>query len=182
MDSEESPVDRPDAAPPAEYAERVSAALQDRDATVAVAESATGGLVGSLLTDVPGASAYFDRGVVTYSNDAKQELLGVSREALERGAVSAPVAREMAAGVRDTAGTSWGVSTTGIAGPTGGAPDKPVGTVYIGVAYAAPWGSASGETVRAERFEIEGDRTECKRAFAARALSELLADLERRDG
>lgn len=190
MGSEDSPDDRGQT--PAEdtahgettepIAERVGAALETADATVAVAESATGGLVGSLLTDVPGASAFFDRGLVTYSNDAKQELLGVSREALVDGAVSAPVAREMAAGARDTAGTTWGVSTTGIAGPTGGTPEKPVGTVYVGVAYAAPWKSTPTETqtVRAERFEIDGSRTECKHAFARRALSELLAELERR--
>ena len=91
---------------------RVGEALRETDATVAVAESCTGGLVGSLLTDVPGSSDYFDRSVVTYSNDAKQDVLAVSREHLDsEGAVSPPVAREMARGVRDTAGTTWGVAT-----------------------------------------------------------------------
>jgi len=103
--------------------------LTAREETVAVAESLTGGLIGSRITDVPGASAYFDRAVVTYSNRSKQAALGVSREALDtNGAVSKAVAREMAAGVRDTAGTTWGVSTTGIAGPTGGTEENQSGS------------------------------------------------------
>jgi competence/damage-inducible protein CinA C-terminal domain len=152
---------------------QLAAALTTTGATVAVAESATGGLVGSLLTDVPGASEYFDRGHVTYSNDAKQAVLGVSREALEHGAVSAPVAREMAAGARDTAGTTWGLSTTGVAGPSGGTAQIPVGTVYIGLAYASPWGAPADEPVSAQRFETNGTRHECKRQFALTALSTL---------
>ncbi|MFW6321778.1 MAG: CinA family protein, partial [Halohasta sp.] len=125
-------------------AEELGDRLRDRRETLAVAESLTGGLICSRLTDVPGASDYFDRGIVAYANDAKQADLGVSRESLDAdGAVSESVAREMARGIRDTAGTTWGVSTTGIAGPTGGTEEKPVGLVYIGVAYAAPWGSGS---------------------------------------
>jgi nicotinamide-nucleotide amidase len=153
---------------------RVGAALREREQTVAVAESCTGGLVGSLLTDVPGSSAYFDRSVVTYSYAAKQDLLAVSREALDaEGAVSEPVAREMARAVRDTAGTDWGVATTGVAGPTGGSPETPVGTVYIAVAHAAPWETEqSGCTV--EHYEFEGSRTEVKAAIARQALSDLL--------
>jgi len=161
--SEEEPIEK-----------RVGAALRECEATVAVAESCTGGLVGSLLTDVPGSSAYFDRSVVTYSYDAKQDLLAVSREALDaHGAVSEPVAREMARAVRDTAETDWGVATTGVAGPTGGSPETPVGTVYIGVARAAPWESeASGCTVT--HYEFDGSRTEVKAAIAEQALSDLL--------
>jgi len=159
---------------------RAGDALREGDATLAVAESCTGGLVASLVTDVPGSSDYFDRGVVVYSNDAKQELLGVSREALDaHGAVSAPVAKELAAGVRDTAGTTWGVTTTGIAGPGGGTGEKPVGTVYVGVAYAGPWGSQSS-TVAAERYRFEGTRTERKERFARQALADLLDAVERR--
>ncbi|MFB6194683.1 MAG: CinA family protein [Haloplanus sp.] len=147
--------------------------LRNRDETLSVAESLTGGLVGSMLTDVPGASDYFDRGVITYSNDAKLEALGVSRESLDaHGAVSAPVAREMAQGVRDTAGTTWGVSTTGIAGPTGGTEEKPVGLVFVGVARAAPWGSEES-FVRAERYVFEGDRWTIKAESARRALRDL---------
>jgi nicotinamide-nucleotide amidase len=148
--------------------------LADRGETLATAESLTGGLVGSTVTDVPGSSAYFDRGYVTYAYDAKREELGVARETLdEHGAVSGPVAREMAAGARDHADTTWGVSTTGIAGPGGGTAEKPVGLVYVGVAYAAPWGT--GESfVRSVRAEFPGDRDAVKRASVERALAELV--------
>jgi len=154
---------------------RIGEALRDRGETVAVAESCTGGLVGSLLTDIPGSSAYFDRSLVTYSYDAKQQLLAVSRESLDdHGAVSEPVAREMARAVRDTAGTDWGVATTGVAGPTGGSPETPVGTVYVGVARAAPWETGeSGSSVT--HYEVEGSRTEVKTKIARQALSDLLA-------
>jgi nicotinamide-nucleotide amidase len=157
--------------PPVE--ERVGEALREAGATVAVAESCTGGLVGSLLTDVPGSSDYFDRSLVTYSYGAKQATLAVSREALDaHGAVSEPVAREMAAGVRDVAGTAWGVATTGIAGPSGGTPEKPVGTVFVGVARAAEWGSGDS-FARATRHEFDGSRTQIKERIARAALSAL---------
>ncbi len=154
--------------------QRVGAALRERDETLAVAESCTGGLVGSLVTDVSGSSAYFDRSLVTYSYEAKQELLAVSREALDdHGAVSEPVAAEMARGVRDTAGTDWGVATTGVAGPTGGSPETPVGTVFIAVARAAPWETGeSGCTVAG--YEFDGSRTEVKASIAQTALEDLL--------
>lgn len=155
---------------------RVGTALRETDAAVAVAESCTGGLVGSLLTDVAGSSDYFDRAVVTYSYGSKRELLAVSREALdEHGAVSEPVARQMARGVRDTAGTTWGVATTGIAGPEGGTDENPVGTVYVAVANAAPWGSNASKTT-VERYLVEDvrTRTERKERFARQALIDLL--------
>ncbi|MFD1597823.1 CinA family protein [Halobellus rarus] len=162
--------------PPIEV--RVGDALRNADATVAIAESCTGGLIGSLLTDVPGSSDYFDRSLVTYSYDAKLTALGVARESLdEHGAVSEPVAREMAAGVRDVAGTDWGVSTTGIAGPEGGTPEKPVGTVYVGLAYRGEWGSGESYT-RIERHEFDGDRTQIKERIAREALSTLLDAVE----
>lgn len=152
---------------------RVGRTLRDREETVAVAESCTGGLVGSLLTDIPGSSAYFDRSLVTYSYDAKQDLLAVSREALDaHGAVSDPVARQMARAVRDTAGTDWGVATTGVAGPTGGSPETPVGTVYVAVARAAPWETGESDCT-VSTYEFEGSRTEVKAKIARRALSDL---------
>jgi nicotinamide-nucleotide amidase len=158
--------------PPVE--ERVGELLREREETVALAESLTGGLVGSLLTDVPGSSDYLDRGTVAYSNDAKLEALGVRRESLDaHGAVSEAVAVEMARGARDRAGTDWGVSTTGIAGPTGGSDRKPVGLVFVGVAHAAPWGS-DASFARAERHVFDGDRLAVKRESAEAAL-ELLA-------
>ena len=159
---------------------RLGEALRAADATIAVAESATGGLVGSLLTDVPGSSDYFDRSLVTYSYDAKRQHLGVARETLDdHGAVSEPVAREMARGVRDVADTTWGVATTGIAGPTGGSPAKPGGTVFVGVAYAAEWGTGDSYAT-VERYEFEGDRTEIKAQFARQALADALTEVRRK--
>jgi nicotinamide-nucleotide amidase len=166
--------------PPVE--ERIGDALRDADETVAVAESCTGGLVGSLFTDVPGSSDYFDRGFVTYSYDAKLQELGVSREALDdRGAVSDPVAREMAQGARDAAGTTWGLATTGIAGPTGGSEAKPVGTVFVAVAYAGDWGTQESYST-VSRYEFDGDRTAIKAQIARQALEDLLGEVESRDG
>jgi nicotinamide-nucleotide amidase len=167
--------------PPVE--ERIGDALRETGATIAAAESATGGLIGSLLTDVPGSSDYFDRSVVTYSYDAKRDVLAVPREDLdEHGAVSEPVARAMARGVRDTADTTWGVATTGIAGPTGGDDSDPVGTVYIGVAYAGAWGSGESTTT-VERHVFDGDRLAVKERFARQALREALGAIEaRREG
>ncbi|PAU83191.1 damage-inducible protein CinA [Halorubrum salipaludis] len=155
-------------------AARLNALLTDREETLATAESLTGGLVGSRVTDVPGASAYFDRGFVTYTYDAKRELLGVSRESLDaHGAVSDPVVREMAAGARDRANTDWAVATTGIAGPTGGTDEKPVGLVYVGVAHAAPWGTQES-FVRTERAVLDGDRDAVKRGAVETALDALV--------
>lgn len=157
---------------------RVGEALREADATVAVAESCTGGLVGSLITDVPGSSDYFDRSVVTYSYDSKRALLAVSRETLDaHGAVSEPVAREMARAVRDTAGTTWGLATTGIAGPDGGTEEDPTGTVYIGVANAAQWGTGESRTT-VVRYVFDGTRIERKERFARQALSDLLERIQ----
>lgn len=153
--------------------ERIGERLRARNDSLAVAESLTGGLVCSRLTSIPGASDYVDRGVVAYSNEAKQTVLGVSREALDSdGAVSETVAAEMARGVRDTAGTTWGLSTTGIAGPTGGTDQKPVGLVYIGVAYAGPWGTGSS-MARVERYVFDGDRGAVVRQSTTHALRAL---------
>lgn len=156
---------------------RIGDALTRTDGTVATAESCTGGLVGSLLTDVPGSSAYFDRSYVTYSYDAKLEL-GVARESLDdHGAVSGPVVGEMARATRDRAGTTWGVATTGVAGPTGGSDEKPVGTVFVGIAFAAPWGTGDSYT-RIERETFDGTRVEVKAAIARYALELLEEEIE----
>ena len=115
--------------------ELVGRLLKERGETVAVAESCSGGLIASRITDVAGSSVYFHGAVVAYSNEAKVSQLGVESSTLKKyGAVSEPTAREMAEGVRKLFGVDWGVSTTGISGPTGGTPDKPVGLVYFAVA------------------------------------------------
>jgi len=120
-----------------ELEEAVARRFFETQKTVAVAESCSGGLLANKLTNIPGSSAYFERGVVAYSNQAKMALLGVPAETLEKfGAVSAETAVAMAEGIRKASGADFGVSTTGIAGPTGGTPEKPVGLVYIGFAKA----------------------------------------------
>ena len=140
--------------------------LRERKATLAVAESCTGGLVASRLTDVPGSSDYFERGVVAYSLEAKERLLDVPADLVERhGTVSLEVARAMAAGVRRMSGTVLGLATTGIAGPSGGTPEKPVGLVCVALA----WGSGEG----AREFRLLGDRGQVKYRGAQMALEML---------
>jgi nicotinamide-nucleotide amidase len=121
--------------------------LATRKFTIAVAESCTGGLIASRLTDVPGSSRYVERGVVTYSNASKIELLGVPEDTIAaHGAVSEPVATAMAEAVRTRSHVDFGIGVTGIAGPDGGTPEKPVGMVCIAAA------SAAGTRVRTFRF------------------------------
>lgn len=115
--------------------QRVGELLKEHGGTVAVAESCTGGLLGAALTDVAGSSAYFEGGVLSYSNDVKVRELGVSASDIDKhGAVSEAVARQMCDGVRSRFGTTYGIGITGVAGPDGGTEEKPVGTVWIGVA------------------------------------------------
>jgi len=133
----------------------VGALLLDRGLTLAIAESCTGGLLGHRITNVPGSSAYFEQGVIVYSNRAKPALLGVPESVLRaHGAVSAQCAEAMARGICAAAGTPCGLAITGIAGPDGGSPGKPVGTVFVGL-------SVAGET-RAQRFRFAGDRESVK--------------------
>ncbi len=114
---------------------RVFQLCRARGFTLTTAESCTGGMVAAAITDIPGSSDVFDRGFVTYSNEAKMALLGVSKDLLAQyGAVSAECAKAMALGALNAAGTSIAVSITGIAGPGGGSPEKPVGLVYMAVA------------------------------------------------
>jgi len=152
-------------------AQEVGRLLTKRGQTLSVAESCTGGLVAHLITDVPGASDYFLFSATTYANSAKEAILKVSRETLENnGAVDETTALEMAIGVRTAGGSDWAVSTTGIAGPSGGTEAKPVGTVCIGV--AGPLGSHS------QRFMLDsGDRERNKQLFAAMALEMLRREL-----
>lgn len=150
--------------------EDVGRLLTQRGETLAIAESLTGGLVASTVTDVPGSSAYFVEGVVAYANEAKVERLGVREGTLvAHGAVSEEVACEMAEGVRSVLGTDWGISTTGIAGPTGATEEKPLGLVFVAVS------GPGGTSVRREVFP--GSRLEVKRASAEAVLRLLLQEL-----
>ncbi len=138
--------------------------LRERTMTVAVAESCTGGLLASRLTDVPGSSEYVDRGVVCYSNRSKTELAGVPEALMhDHGAVSEPVARAMAEGIRSRAGTNVGIGITGIAGPGGGTPEKPVGTVAVAVVL--------DEECRVRTFQFIGNREMVKFQAAQSALN-----------
>lgn len=130
--------------------------------SLAVAESCTGGLLGERLTNIPGSSDVFLGGVIAYRNDVKKDLLGVNAADLETyGAVSEPIVLQMAAGIRKKTGADIGVSITGIAGPDGGSPEKPVGLVWVGV-------DASEATAR--RFHLGGDRAEIRQRAAQAAL------------
>lgn len=159
--------------PPIE--ETVGDRLGEHDATVAVVETVTGGMVTALLTAVPGASEYVDRAFVPYSYDSLREQTGVTREELDaEGVVSASVTRQLAKRARDVADATWGLATTGVAGPGGGTPDKPVGTAHVAVAYAAPWGSDRSYAAT-ETHAFDGDR-ESVRERSARAALALLAE------
>lgn len=142
-----------------------------RGVVLSVAESCTGGGLAAAITRVSGSAKWFDRGFVTYSNDAKHELLGVRRKTLaQHGAVSEPVAREMARGVLRRSPADITVSITGIAGPTGGSREKPVGTVWF------CWAVRDGP-VQARSFRFPGNRVEVRRravAMAIQGVSDLL--------
>ena len=144
-------------------AQAVGIRLTEMNKTVAVAESCTGGLVGKLLTDVPGSSNYFLCGWVTYSNEAKVGELGIAPELIEKkGAVSEEVAVAMAAGARNKAQSDYAIGITGIAGPEGATADKSVGLVYISLAKA--------EAVLVERFVFGTDRDSVRKRAANAAL------------
>ncbi len=150
-------------------AARVIAACRAAGLRVATAESCTGGLVAAALTDIAGASIVVERGFVTYSNEAKAELLGVPAALIaEHGAVSGEVAAAMAEGALARAPVGLAIAVTGIAGPGGATPGKPVGLVWFGLAQ-------SGAPVRAERRVFAGNRAAIRRAAAGRALH-LLAE------
>ncbi|MES2414141.1 MAG: CinA family protein [Pseudomonadota bacterium] len=135
---------------------------------LATAESCTGGLISAACTDLAGSSAWFERGFVTYSNDAKTELLGVDAALINRhGAVSEEVVRAMVQGAIARSKAQLAVAVTGVAGPTGGSRDKPVGTVWFG------W--SVGGAVTSERLLFAGDRSAVREATVQHALSQLLA-------
>ena len=148
--------------------EKIVKELQNKGYTITTAESCTGGLLAGRILNVSGASAVYNEGHITYSNEAKERLLGVSHDTLERyGAVSEQTAAEMALGAARVASANVGLSTTGIAGPSGGTPEKPVGLVYIGCAI-------NGD-VTVEECRFSGNREENRNA-AVEAVLELVID------
>ena len=152
-------------------AARVLAALRERGETVATAESLTGGLVGALLTAVPGSSQSYVGGVISYATRLKQSLLGVAPDTLAtRGPVAAPTAAEMAVGVARRCEADWGVATTGVAGPDP-QDGHPVGEVYVAAAHPA------GDRVEVRALRLTGGRTAIREAAAAQALDLLAACL-----
>ena len=152
--------------------ELVGKLLKDKHCTVATAESCTGGKVASLITSVSGSSEYYKGSVVSYCNEVKADVLGVSRADLEKyGAVSSTVAEQMASGVRRLLKTDYAVATTGIAGPTGGSDEKPVGTVWIAV--------ATPTRVVSRKYVFGKDRSINIERFAASALSMLIVEMEK---
>lgn len=153
-------------------ARRLARLLLDGRLQLATAESCTGGWIGQVLTALPGSSAWFEGGVVSYSNAAKQTLLGVDAQTLaQAGAVSEACARAMAAGAARVLGAGVAVAVTGIAGPDGGSADKPVGTVWIG------W-QLPGQAAQATRYLFAGDREAVRRQTVAAALDGLVARLQ----
>ena len=155
--------------------EHLTAILLKKNMTLATAESCTGGLLGATITHKAGASKIYERGFITYANEAKTEMLDVPADIIAKyGAVSAPVAEAMARGALTRSKAGIAISITGIAGPDGGTEEKPVGLVYFG--YALRNGQAG-------TFEhlFEGDRSEIRIATVTRALKHLIAILERKE-
>lgn len=152
--------------------EKVCALLKDKKFTITCAESCTGGLLSATLVNVAGISDVYKEGMVTYSNEAKRELLGVKKKTLKKyGAVSKQTAKEMAVGIAKRAKANVAISTTGIAGPDGGTADKPVGLVYIGIYI-------NGETIVKE-YVFEGDRQSVRAQVVDKALNILKKRLKK---
>ena len=144
--------------------------LEDNGLTISVAESCTGGMICNLITNTPGSSRYFMGGVVSYSNESKIDILGVDKDLIIKyGAVSKQVASQMAKGVRRITNADIGISTTGIAGPEGGTPEKPVGLCYIGI--------STGNSTNARKFIFQGNRLQIKKSATNQAIENLLSIL-----
>jgi nicotinamide-nucleotide amidase len=155
-------------APLIDRAERLLEEMRRRNWRLATAESCTGGLIAACLTEIPGSSDVVERGFITYSNEAKVELLGVPDRLIRtQGAVSHGVAAAMAAGALARASADVAVSATGVSGPGGGTPDKPVGVVYIGLV-------GDGFDPTARRYQFEGDRTAVRLATVDAAMAAIM--------
>lgn len=158
-----------------ELIDRIAVALIQRRERIGTAESCTGGLIAAACTSLSGSSQWFERGVVSYSNEAKAELLGVPKGLIAlHGAVSAEVAEHMARGLLAHAPIDWALSVTGIAGPTGGSVDKPVGTVWLALVHA-------GRPAQVWREHFAGDRRAVRAQTVTAGLAALCEALEDRD-
>ena len=145
--------------------------LKEKNLKISTAESCTGGMIGASLTSIPGISSYYEYGFVTYSNEAKQKLIGVKEETLkEFGAVSAQVVLEMAQGALKVSGSDIAVSVSGIAGPGGGTKEKPVGLVYIGLAFK--------DKKLFSKFIFKGNRDEVRQQTVNMALEMIIKQIE----
>lgn len=151
---------------------KISLILKKQNLKIATAESCTGGLIAHTLTNISGSSDYFDRGVVSYSNKSKTELLGVPEKLIDKyGAVSNPVAKAMADGIRVKSEVDIGISTTGIAGPTGGTKEKPVGLVFIAI--------STKDNIIVRKYQFGGNRIQNKYDTCKAALYMLYDNLKR---
>lgn len=150
-----------------ELAQQLGFLLKSKEKTIATAESCTGGWIAQIITEIPGSSAWFDRGFVTYSNAAKIQMLGVNPETLDKfGAVSAQTATEMVNGALFYSDADCAIAVTGIAGPDGGTAEKPVGTVFIAWAY-------KNQGVKVEQKKLTGNRHEIRRQTVKIAIAGL---------
>ncbi len=157
-----------------ELLEKIARLLKERKMRIATAESCTGGLIGHTLTNIPGSSDYYEGGIISYSNALKAKLLGVREKTLVvYGAVSEQTAHEMAEGMRRRANVDIGIATTGIAGPGGGTPEKPVGLVYIAL--------STEKDTKVEKHLFHGNRVENKEHTCNAALALLLTHLREND-
>ncbi len=153
-----------------EISQQLGKLLQSKDKKISTAESCTGGWISQIITDVPGSSAWFDRGFVTYSNAAKMQMLGVKPETLDAfGAASAQTATEMANGALQNSDADCAIAVTGIAGPTGGTIKKPVGTVFIAWAY-------KNQETKVIKKELTGNRFEIRQQSVKLALKGIKID------
>lgn len=158
-----------------EQVQELAQQLIQRKARLCCAESCTGGLIAAACTELPGSSAWFERGFVTYSNKAKRQLLGVPAEVLlAAGAVSGETVAEMVSGALENSAADYAIAVSGIAGPGGGSPEKPVGTVWIG--WEGP------EFIVTELYQFDGDRSAVREAAVHAALSGLIEWMAKEDG
>ncbi len=149
--------------------------LKNKKYTIGIAESCTGGLIAKRFTDIPGSSIFFKYGVVSYSNEAKIKILKVKKSTIEKyGAVSQETAKEMVLGIKNILNPEISISVTGIAGPTGGSKEKPVGTVFIGICFK--------DKVQVYHFQFKGSRKKIRLKTFKKVLFLLLSLLEKGDG